>query len=108
MKNFYAFVITAFSMNTLASFPDGTPINVPYPDHQERFSGTILTVETKLKSDLIQKAIQVCSTKENIEAISNVEVKVSFDILQINKQHFKGSYPLAAASALVVCFNDGI
>jgi hypothetical protein len=108
MKNFFALVIAALSMNTFASIPEGTPINVPYPSHQERFSGTIRSVELKLKSDLIQKAIEVCGTEEKIAAISNVEVKVSFDVILIEKQLFEGMYPLGSVSALVECFNEGV
>ncbi len=107
MKNFFALVIAALSMNTFASIPEGTPINVPYPTHQERFGGTIRTVELKLKSDLIQEAVEVCGTKENIAAISNVEVKVSFDVIKIEEEQFRGTYPLGAVSALVFCFNEG-
>jgi hypothetical protein len=108
MKNFFALVIAALSMNTFASIPEGTPINVPYPTHHERFSGAIRNVETKLKSDLMEKAIEVCGTKENISVISNVEVKVSFEILKIEEPQFKGSYPLGAVSALVECINEGV
>ena len=107
MKNFFALVIAALSMNTFASIPEGTPINVPYPTHQERFSGRIRSVELKLKSDLIQEAVEVCGTKENIAVISNVEVKVSFDVIKIEEQNFQGSYPLGAVSALVICSNEG-
>ncbi len=108
MKNIFALVIAALSMNTFATIPVATPINVPYPTQQERFTGTIRNVEVKLKNDLLEKAIQVCGTKENVAAISNVEVKVSFDVILIEKPLFEGMYPLGSVSALVECFNEGV
>ena len=99
MKKILIAAMTILTMNALA----GTIINVPYPSHQELFNGTIRRIEPQIKADLIQKAIEVCQAQENIAAISNVEAKFSFDVIEIENPIFKGSYPLGSASAEVYC-----
>ena len=99
MKKILIAAMTILTMNAMA----GTIINVPYPAHQELFNGTIRRIEPQIKAALMQKAIEVCQTQANIAAISNVEAKFSFDVIELENPIFRGSYPLASASAVVDC-----
>lgn len=99
MKKILIAAISILTMNTMA----GTIIHVPYPVQQERFYGTISRIEPQVKAALMQKAVEVCQTQENIAAISNVEAKFSFDVIELKNPLFQGSYPLASASAVVDC-----
>jgi hypothetical protein len=99
MKKILIAAMTILTMNVQA----GTIIHVPYPSHQELFNGTISRIEPQIKAALVQKAIEVCQTQENIAAISNVEAKFSFDVIELKNPIFRGSYPLASASAVVDC-----
>ena len=99
MKKILIAAMTILTMNAMA----GTIINVPYPAHQELFNGTISRIEPQIKAALVQKAIEVCQTQENIAAISNVEAKFSFDVIELKNPIFRGSYPLGSASAVVDC-----
>ena len=99
MKKILIAAISILTMNAMA----GTIIHVPYPVQQERFYGTISRIEPQIKAALMQKAVEVCQTQENIAAISNVEAKFSFDVIELKNPLFQGSYPLASASAVVDC-----
>ncbi len=99
MKKILIAAMTILTMNARA----GTIIHVPYPEHQELFYGTIGRIEPQIKAALMQKAIEVCQTQENIAAISNVEAKFSLDVIELKNPIFKGSYPLGSASAVVDC-----
>jgi hypothetical protein len=101
------FIATVFtlvlSLNVFAGAPQDVPVSVPYPSQQQRFYGTIRSVESQIHSELMQKAIEVCKSKENISAIADVEVSFSFQIIEEKKTIFEGGYPLASASAKVSC-----
>lgn len=99
MKKILIAAVTILTMNAMA----GTIIHVPYPTQQDLFNGTIRRIEPQIKAALMQKAIEVCQTQANIGAISNVEAKFSFDIIELENPVFRGSYPLGSASAVVDC-----
>lgn len=103
MKQILALSLFVLSFNVFANTSEGTAIEVPYPTQQRSFYGPISRVEKEVKKDLMDKAIAVCKTKANIAAIANVEVKVAFDLIEIDNEIFEGGYPLAAASAVVYC-----
>lgn len=103
MKSIMALSFLVLSFNTFASSSDGIVIEVPYPTQQTAYYGTIARVESGIKQELTDKAIEVCGTNENVAAIANVEVKFSFEIIKKDKKTFEGLYPLAAASAVAVC-----
>ncbi len=104
MKFIATFFTLALSLNVFAGAPQDVPVNVPYPSQQQRFYGTIENLEGQIHSELMQKAIEVCKSKENITTIADVEVSFSFQIIEEKSTVFEGSYPLAKASAKVSCF----
>jgi len=108
MKKIVALSILVLSFNSFANSNDGTTITVPYPTQQSAFYGTISQLENDIKKELTDKAIVVCGNKENLAAISDVEVKIAFDTIVINKEIFEGLYPLAAASAIAHCRKDQV
>ncbi len=99
MKKILIAAISILTMNAMA----GTIIQVHYPAHQELFNGAIRRIEPQIKAALMQKAVEVCQTQENIAAIFNVQAKFSFDVIELENPIFKGSYPLGSASAEVDC-----
>lgn len=103
MKNFMALTFLVLSFNVFANSNDGTIIEIPYPASQEAYYGGISRVEKAIKEKLTNKAIAVCKTKENIAAIADVEVRISFSLIEVNDEKFEGGYPLASASAEVFC-----
>lgn len=48
-------------------------------------------------------AIEVCGGADKIIGIGDVEARFHFDMILENEKQFKGSYPLASASATVGC-----
>lgn len=95
----------ALSFNSFAATSrEGTVIVVPYPTQQQAFYGRIATVEKDVKAQLMQKAVAVCGTKENISTVADVEVKISFMAIEEDNAIFVGGYPLASASAVVYCY----
>jgi hypothetical protein len=105
MKNILALSILALSLNSFASATEGTVVVVPYPTQHGAYFGGIKRVEGEVLADLKAKVLAVCKTKENIAAIANVEVKVSFDLIMEDSDEFEGGYPLASATAEVFCHN---
>lgn len=103
MKKIMALSFVFLSFNAVANANEGTAIAVPYPTQQGAFYGTISQLDNDIKKELTDKAIAVCGSKENLGAISDVEVKISFDTIVIDKEIFEGLYPLAAASAIAHC-----
>lgn len=103
MRNIMTLSFLVLSFNVFANPSDGTVVEVPYPTQQSAYYGTIERVESDVKKELMDKAIAVCGTKENLAALSNVEVKISFEVIDLNKEIFEGLYPLAAASAVAHC-----
>ena len=78
MKFIATFFTLALSLNVFAGAPEDVHVSVPQTTQQQRFYGTIENLEGQIHSELMQKAIEVCKSKENITTIEDVEVSFSF------------------------------